>query len=279
MKESCNISVLMAVHNGVEPLHLHEALESLHNQTLPPRQIILVEDGKLNNPLKRIIAKWRWVWRHRLTIVRNRKNRGLTASLNRGLGQVRYPLIARMDSDDIAHPKRFERQAQFLAQHPEVAILGGAIEEFDGTATRKTNTRHYPPTHEEALRSIHRASPLAHPAVMMRREVFRSGLRYNERYRTSQDIALWFDAICAGYRIANLRETVLYYRLDDSTFRRRTTRKAWGELKIYCSGIRRLYGVISWRYIFPIGRFLSRLMPSGVIRRLYRSDLRKLVVE
>lgn len=277
MKESYNISVLMAVHNGVEPRHLHEALESLHNQTLPPRQIILVEDGRLSNPLKRVIAKWRRVWRHRLTILRNRKNRGLTASLNRGLRQVRYSLIARMDSDDIAHPKRFELQASYLAKHPEVAILGGAIEEFGEAATH--NTRHYPPTHEEALRSIHRASPLAHPAVMMRREMFRNGLRYDERYRTSQDIALWFDAIAAGYRIANLRETVLYYRLEDSTFRRRAASKAWGELKIYCSGIRRLHGPISWRYIFPVGRFLSRLMPSGMIRRLYRSNLRKLVVE
>ncbi len=277
MKERYNISVLMAVHNGVEPQHLHEALESLHNQTLQPRQIILVEDGRLSKPLKRVIAKWRWVWRHRLTTIRNRKNRGLTASLNRGLGQVRYPLIARMDSDDIAHPKRLELQASYLAKHPEVSILGGAIEEFGDTATR--NTRHYPLTHEEVVRSIHRASPLAHPAVMMRREIFLNGLRYDERYRTSQDIALWFDLICAGYRIANLREAVLYYRIDNDTFRRRAAEKAWGELKIYCNGIRRLHGIFSWRYIYPVGRFLARLMPSGIIRRLYRSDLRKLVVE
>ncbi len=277
MKESYNISVLMAVHNGVEPRHLHEALESLHNQTLPPRQVILVEDGRLSNPLKRVIAKWRRMWRHRLTILRNRKNRGLTASLNRGLRQVRYSLIARMDSDDIAHPKRFELQASYLAKHPEVAILGGAIEEFGEAATH--NTRHYPPTHEEALRSIHRASPLAHPAVMMRREIFRNGLRYDERYRTSQDIALWFDAIAAGYRIANLRETVLYFRCDSQMYRRRGYSKAWGELKIYCRGIRRLHGPISWRYIFPVGRFLSRLMPSAVIRRLYRSGLRRAIVE
>ena len=277
MKERYNISVLMAVHNGVEPQHLHEALESLHNQTLQPRQIILVEDGRLSKPLKRVIAKWRWVWRHRLTTIRNRNNRGLTASLNRGLGQVRYPLIARMDSDDIAHPKRLELQASYLAKHPEVSILGGAIEEFGISTTPAM--RHYPLTHEEVVRSIHRASPLAHPAVMMRREIFLNGLRYDERYRTSQDIALWFDAICAGYRIANLRETVLYYRCNSEMYRRRGYGKAWNEFTIYLRGIRRLHGSFSWRYIFPVGRFLARLMPSGIIRRLYRSDLRKLVVE
>ena len=277
MKHVEKISVLMAVHNGIDPSHLHEAFESLHRQTLQPSQIVLVEDGPLNRELKAIIAKWRWVWRRRLTLVRNRTNRGLTFSLNRGIGQVRYPLIARMDSDDVAHPERFERQARFLARHRDIAVVGGAIVEF-GQITPH-NTRHYPLSHNEALRSIHRASPLAHPAVMMRREIFHNGLRYDERYRTSQDIALWFDAICAGYRIANLREAVLYYRIDNDTFRRRAASKAWGELKIYCNGIRRLHGIFSWRYIFPIGRFFARLRPSGIIRRLYRSDLRRAIVE
>ncbi len=267
----------MAVHDGINPQHLHEALESLHRQTLQPSQIVLVEDGPLSRELKQTIAKWRWVWRHRLTIVRNRKNRGLTVSLNRGIGQVRYPLIARMDSDDIAHPKRFELQARFLSYHPEVAIVGGAIEEFGEASS--LDVRRYPTTHRQALGSIHRASPLAHPAVMMRREMFRSGLRYDERYRTSQDIALWFDAICAGYRIANLRETVLYYRLDDHTVSRRRYGKAWNEFLIYCRGIGRLYGPVSWRYIFPLFRLMARLMPSGVIRWLYRSPIRKVVVE
>lgn len=272
-----NISVLMAVHNKVEASILHEALESIHRQTLQPKQIILVEDGRLNKHLKRVIAKWRWVWRHRLTTVHNHKNLGLTASLNRGLKLARYPLIARMDSDDIAHPKRFELQVSFLAQHPEIAILGGAIEEFDNTAIR--HTRHYPLSHEEVILSIHRASPLAHPAVMMRREIFRGGLRYDERYRTSQDIALWFDAIAAGYRIANLQEIVLYYRLDDSTFRRRAAQKAWDEFSIYCRGIRQLHGLLSWRYIYPLARFITRLMPSPIIRHLYHGNLRKMVIQ
>lgn len=277
MKQVEKISVLMAVHNSINPSHLHAAFESLHQQTLQPSQIVLIEDGPLSRELRGVIAKWRWVWRRRLTLVRNRTNRGLTFSLNRGIGQVRYPLIARMDSDDVAHPERFERQARFLARHRDIAVVGGAVEEFGPAASH--NTRHYPLTHDAVLHSIHRASPLAHPAVMMRRKMFRARLRYNERYRTSQDIALWFDAICAGYRIANLRETVLYYRIDNDTFRRRATEKAWGELKIYCNGIRRLHGIVSWRYIFPVGRFLSRLMPSGVIRWLYRSPIRKVVVE
>ena len=273
-----DITVLMAVHRGEKTENLHEALLSIHRQTLPPAQIIVVEDGPLSKKLAAEIRQWQRRWKARLLRVRNPKNLGLTASLNRGLEFVTTPLIARMDSDDRSHPKRFERQTKFLSSHPDIAIVGGAIEEFDHNGTR-SEPRHSPLTHEEPVCSLHRATPLAHPAVMMRSEIFRSGLRYNERYRTSQDIALWFDAVCAGYRIANLRETVLYFRLNDALYRRRGRQKAWDEFCIYCNGIRRLHGTLSWRYIFPLGRLLSRLMPSPVVRWLYHSPIRKAVVE
>lgn len=273
-----NISVLMAVHNGEKARNLHKALCSLNNQSLQPKQIVLVEDGPLGGQLMDEIEHWQSVWGRRLTIVRNAENLGLTASLNRGIEQVCNPIIARMDSDDIAHPRRFERQARFLRQHPDIDIVGGSIKEFNDEG-RNLATRHYPLTHNAVLHSIHRASPLAHPAVMMRSTIFQRGLRYDERYRTSQDIALWFDAICAGFRIANIPDTVLYFRQDDRMYRRRGRGKAWGEFAIYCSGIRRLYGVISWRYLFPVGRLMARMMPSAIIRWLYRSGLRRMVVE
>jgi glycosyltransferase involved in cell wall biosynthesis len=211
MDLSFNISVLMAVHNGEKARNLHKALCSLNNQSLQPKQIVLVEDGPLGGQLMDEIEHWQSVWGRRLTIVRNAENLGLTASLNRGIEQVCNPIIARMDSDDIAHPRRFERQARFLRQHPDIDIVGGSIKEFNDEG-RNLATRHYPLTHNAVLLSIHRASPLAHPAVMMRSRIFQRGLRYDERYRTSQDIALWFDAICAGFRIANIPDTVLYFR-------------------------------------------------------------------
>lgn len=268
----------MAVHDGEKARNLHKALCSLNNQSLAPQQIVLVEDGPLNDALLDEIERWQGVWGRRLTIVRNPQNLGLTASLNRGIEQICNPIVARMDSDDVAHPKRFEKQARFLRQHPDIDIVGGSIKEFDDTG-RNLATRHYPLTHSEVVGSIHRGSPLAHPAVMMRSTIFQRGLRYDERYRTSQDIALWFDAICAGFHIANIPDTVLYFRQDEKMYRRRGRNKAWGEFRIYCNGIRRIYGCLSWRYIFPACRLLARMMPSKVIRWLYRSGLRRMVVE
>ena len=185
------ISVLMSVYKSEKPEYLDEALASVWTeQTLKPQQIVLVEDGKLNDGLYAVIEKWQKKLGGVLVVHANKVNLGLTKSLNIGLGYVTSDLVARMDSDDISLPCRFEMQEKFLEEHPDVAVVGGAMQEFN-SANPNVNVRHYPLTHDAVLRSIYKASPLAHPTVMMRMSMFREGgLRYDERFRTSQDLSL-----------------------------------------------------------------------------------------
>ena len=142
------------------------------------------------------------------------------------------------------------------------------------------NIRHYPLTHSNVLKSIYKASPLAHPTVMMRMSMFREGgLHYDERFRTSQDIALWFDAICAGYKIGNLDRVTFKFRLAEDMFKRRSKAKAWNEFRIYMNGIQRVYGKLSPKYIYPISRLMFRLMPVKIVKLIYGSQLRRMVIE
>lgn len=273
------LSVLMSVYKSENPQYLDRSLQSIWtDQTLKPNQIVLIEDGPLGKELNKIIDKWKLHLSEKLYIVRNNENIGLTKSLNRGLKVVTGQFIARMDSDDIAHPLRFERQIKFLSTHPDVAVVGGSIQEFNDSC-ECLNIRHYPSDNIAVLRYIHKASPLAHPAVMMRKSIFDAGLSYNEQYRTSQDIALWFDVLCRGFKIANINDIVLYFRRDDEVFKRRSKKKAINEFKIYISGIHRLYGLFSWRYIYPVMRFAFRMMPQSIIKKIYGGRIRKKLLE
>lgn len=274
------ISVLISVYKSEKPEYLDEALASVWTgQTLKPQQIVLVEDGKLTDGLYAVIEKWQKELGGVLMVHANKVNLGLTKSLNIGLGYVTSDLVARMDSDDISLPCRFEMQEKFLEEHPDVAVVGGAMQEFN-SANPNVNVRHYPLTHDAVLRSIYKASPLAHPTVMMRMSMFREGgLRYDERFRTSQDIALWFDAVCAGYKIGNLDAVTFRFRLADDMFKRRSRAKAWNEFRIYMSGVRRLYGVLSLKYVYPVSRLMFRLMPVKIVKKVYGSNLRRKVVE
>ena len=273
------ISVLMSVYHSEKSLYLDKALESVYDgQTVKPSQIVLIEDGPLTPELYTVIEKWKNKIGEILSICVNGVNLGLTKSLNKGIQYVKGDVIARMDSDDISDSRRFERQVAYLEQNPDVDIVGGSLQEFDET-NLCLNIRHYPLTHEEACKYIVKACPLAHPSVMMRRRIFDEGLKYDERYRMSQDIKLWYDAILAGYRIGNIPEVILFFRREGDVFKRRSRAKAWNEFKIYMNGIYRMKGIMTFSYIYPIARYCFRNLPPTVVKWIYGSKMRKKVLE
>lgn len=269
------ISVLMSVYKNEQAAYLDRALQSIwDDQTLKPDQIVLIEDGPLGEDLRSIIESWQVKLGSVLCLLRNDVNIGLTKSLNKGIKFVTSELIARMDSDDISAPKRFQLQHDFFTNNPGIHIIGGSLQEFDDS-NECLNIRHYPLNPKDARDYIKKASPLAHPTVMMRKQIFDEGLSYNEEYRTSQDIALWFDALLAGYKISNVPEVTIYFRRNYDVFKRRGREKAWNEFKIYMKGIYRIFGPITLYYVFPISRLVFRLMPSSFIKFIYSSQARK----
>lgn len=272
------ISVLMSVYKAEQPVCLEKALQSIwDNQTYKPFEIILIADGPLTPDLDKIIDKWKEALGASFVLLRNDVNLGLTKSLNKGLKYAKGELIARMDSDDISHPRRFELQHDFLIDNPEIDVVGGSLQEFNDE-DECLNIRHYPQNPKIIKKYICKASPLAHPTVMMRRRIFDSGLSYDERFRTSQDIALWFDVLDRDFKISNIPDITLFFRLSGDVFKRRSREKAYNEFKIYMNGIYRLHGLFTFSYIYPMSRLIFRLMPQGIIKRIYGSNLRKRVL-
>jgi len=271
------ISVLMSVYHSEKADYLNLSLKSVWtDQTRKPDQIVLVEDGALGKDLLQTIAEWKGILKDKLVIIVNEKNLGLTKSLNKGIQFCTSELIARMDSDDISVPDRFEKEVDFLMNHPDIMVVGGDIQEFNSN-NEYLSVRKHPRTNEEILHSIYKANPLAHSTVMIRRELFDKGNLYDEQYRKNQDLNLWFRTLKAGYKIANLDEILLYFRRDDEMFRRRSRKSAFLEFRIYMKGIYSLYGLFNYYYIYPITRLCFRLMPNKLMKKVYESNVRKMV--
>ena len=124
-----------------------------------------------------------------------------------------------MDSDDIARPKRIEKQANFLQKHADIDILGTNITEFivRGIPVSK---RTMPETHSEIVAFSKRRSPFAHPSVAFRRDsILRAGSY--KHWPSCEDYELWCRAISRGAKCHNLQEYLLDMRLDDSFYKRR----------------------------------------------------------
>ncbi len=266
----------MSVYKSEKPAYLNRSLQSVwDDQTLKPDEIILVQDGPVGDELASVISQWKNELCDVLVLLVNETNLGLTKSLNKGIKVAKGEYIARMDSDDISLPDRFLHQVKYLAEHPEISVLGGAIQEFndqDGII----GERHFPADTASIRQYIHKASPFAHPAVMIRKSLFDEGVVYNEEYRTTQDLALWFDVLASGHQMANLDEFVLQFRREPNVYQRRKNKAdSRLELKIHLRGIKKLFGISPIKSFYPLARYTLRLMPNSIIHWFYNGKLRE----
>lgn len=270
-----SLSVLMSVYKSEKPTYLDRALKSVwDDQNLKPNYIVLVKDGPLGPELDDIVNKWQFKLGENLRIITNENNIGLTKSLNKGIKAIDTDYIARMDTDDISLPDRFKKQVLFLESHSEIVVVGSAIREFNDEVGA-IGEKHFALDTEAAKAVLYKTNPLAHPAVMLRRSIFESGISYNEEYRTSQDLALWFDIVSAGYQVANLDEVLLNFRRSTNMYKRRSNLKDSSlELKVHEKGIRKLYGFAPIKSMYPIMRFVFRCLPSKIKNILYNKRLK-----
>ena len=152
-------SVLMSVYNKEKVECFIEALDSVINQTVPPSQIVLVRDGVVPQELQATINKYLEEYSELFTYVPLEENGGLGKALRLGLRYCKYELVARMDTDDICLPERFEEQIAFLQDNPDVDIVGGDISEFSDSPDKVIDFRLVPKTHEEIVKCLKKRCP------------------------------------------------------------------------------------------------------------------------
>lgn len=266
------IAVLMSVYKNETAGRLDRCMRSIwDDQSLKPDQIILVEDGPLPDELHEVISTWQGKLGGKFDVLVNEENLGLTKSLNKGIAVVKTDLIARMDTDDQSTPSRFEVQEKFMAEHPDIDVLGGAYNIMDENGVIQY-AKYFKHSHEEMMKQICWRCPLSHPTVMMRASMFKEkGLKYDERFRNSQDIALWVDAVQAGCRFANTDDIVLNFTEDNDVYKRRGKVRAMNEYKSFSRAAKILYGKCSWRRALPVLRYCFRRMPVKSIGFIYHS--------
>lgn len=209
----------------------------------------------------------------RLVLREAAEGRGLAHGLNQLLEEVlRDPgiaLIARMDADDESLPGRMERQRRFLAEHPEVDILGTACHEVDEHGAY-LQLKRMPLSHRAIVATLPRSNPLNHPTVMLRRRVFESGLRYREDVKRTEDYHLWISAAGSGFVFANLAEPLLNFQRDSGFFGRRGGwRQAWADLHVRIRAMRELRLLSAPNLLWAMAAFGLRLLPAALQKWLY----------
>jgi glycosyltransferase involved in cell wall biosynthesis len=200
------VSVLMAVHNGLP--HLHEAIRSILAQTFGDFEFVIVDDGSTDGT-SALLAEYA-ASDDRIRLLTNERNLGLTPSLNVGLRASRAPLVARQDADDVSLPGRLAAQTAFMDAHPEVALLGTVAMLIDdaGRCMREPAL----PLSDAAIRwQLLFGNPFCHSSAMFRRDCGDVPVCYDESFRCSQDYELWSRLQDCG-RMRNLPEPLVKMR-------------------------------------------------------------------
>lgn len=212
-------SVLLSLYSKEQPEFLKQCLDSIFNQTLLPNELILVEDGPLTDRLYTIVNEYE-KFHPELKRVKLSVNVGLGKALNKGLKLCSNELVARMDSDDVCFPDRFEKQVKFMTENPDIDISGTWIEEFENDIENKVSVRKVPTTHEEIARYIGKRNPLNHPSVIFRKEAVLKAGSY-QSFLLFEDWYLWARMMVSGCRFANIPECLLHFRTSLDVMSRR----------------------------------------------------------
>jgi GT2 family glycosyltransferase len=199
-------SVTVVVPHYNRPDFVHKALLSIHNQTVRPAEVLLVDDNSTPENREKLKSL-----SNLATIITTPKNLGLAGTRNFGAQQAKGEWLAFLDDDDCFVPDKQERQIRYLEAHPHVKALGGSLtmvtpegreEYWGGKPTRRLTLAH----------ALCYTASMAQ-ALMIRRDVFQELGGFDARLRYLEDLEFGIRLLASGHETHFLAEPLfLYYR-------------------------------------------------------------------
>ena len=207
-KNIIGVSVLMCCYNS--QLHIRAAINSIINQTYKNFELIIVNDGSTDNT-EREIERFN---DPRISYIALPRNKGVSYARNVGLAMAKSDLVAIMDSDDIAHPRRLEKQILIMHKNKDLTILGTDV--IKSVGNKKILMKY--PNNDGLIKARLLAlngSALINPSTIMRMHHLEdNGILYPGR-KTDEDHWLWFECTKKNLKFGSTEEPLLIYRRHD----------------------------------------------------------------
>jgi glycosyltransferase involved in cell wall biosynthesis len=266
-------SVLISVYSQEDAGNFSRSLSSIIDQTSLPTEIVLVKDGPLQPELEDVIVSFSRRYSF-LKVIPLAKNVGLGEALRIGLEACSHDIVIRMDSDDICRKDRFEIQIEYLANHPEVAVLGGNIEEFEVKPGDIGRIKKVPCSYAAIKRYSKFRCPVNHPTAAFKKSAIMTAGSYRDM-PFFEDYYLWLRVLQKGYIIENLSANLVFFRVSKKMMTRRHGINYFKK-EIY------FFNRLRTEQIIPFSRYIAlillrlpfRLLPLKISFLFYHQFLR-----
>lgn len=255
-------SIVTGAYNIGNCFSFERSINSILSQTYSDFEFIICDDGSDDDTWELLEAFAKKDTRIRL--IRNGRNLGLAASLNRCIELSSGDFIARHDCDDYCDPQRLEKQIAYLKTHGDIDILGCNAYLFDENGVWGKEV--FPENVED--KDFLFRSPYKHGSVVFRREALIKAGCYRvakETYRTEDyDLFMRMQKFCKG---ANLDEYLYFFCEDKCAKKRRKYRYRIDEAKIRLNGFKEL-GLMPKALPYVIKPLIVGLIPAPLLDRL-----------
>lgn len=212
-------SVILSVFKKDCAVWFDQAVKSMANQSFPPDEILIIEDGPVPQEISDVERKYSAQYPGMIRCLSLPRNMGLAEAMRFGVNQAKNEWIARMDADDIADPFRCEKELR-LAIKNGADMVSCNYKEFYGSTDHVVARRIYPADHASLARLSRRRSPLCHAAVMMKKgKVIEAG-NYRGDY-VVEDYDLFIRMLISGAKCCTVNEFLYYVRVGDDYYQRR----------------------------------------------------------
>lgn len=201
------ISVIMPMYNAER--YVEESIKSVLDQSFMNFELIIVNDCSTDNSIQKIFS----FNDSRIILVHNKKNLGISKSLNKAIDISRGEYIARIDADDLMKKTRLENQYKFLEKFTDIGVVGSAIEvigDFGKYCHR------YPKEDRYIKYSMFFENSFAHPSIMCRKKLLIKAGRYTNNFSYVEDWDLWF-RLSKLTKFHNLQKPLTIYRAHNDS--------------------------------------------------------------
>lgn len=255
------ISIIAGAYNIGACATFDRSMQSILDQTFADFEFILCDDGSTDNTWDLLV---KYAEKDpRIVLIKNEKNLGLAASLNKCLDISKGDYIARHDCDDYCDVARFEKQLNYLNEHTDISVLGTQSYLFDENGVWGKDRF---PTEIKNTDFLF-TSPYRHGSVMFRKEALLKAGGYRvckQTYRCEDyDLFMYMQTFCKG---ATLDEYLYYFCEDQNARKRRKYKYRIDEAKVRFRGFKKL-GLLPKGILYVIKPLIVGLIPGFILEK------------
>ena len=261
------ISIIMGIYNCADTLD--EAIESMTSQTYTNWELIMCDDGSVDDTYN-VAKKYADKDPEKFILIKNEKNLGLNETLNKCLALAKGDYIARMDGDDISVPERFREQLDAFDENPDIAIVGSDMELFDENGVWGRTHKPFRPSNKYFMRK----NPHCHASCMVKKEAFDAvgGYTVDNKLLRVEDYHLWVKMYAEGYRGININKPLYKMRDNRDAQARRKFRYRINAVYAKAYAVKNLK-LPFYNYVYCALPILKGLVPRFLYRKIHRKNL------